>query len=364
MTGRRTWQTMLWVGVIITAVAAKSPGETSTPATAPAILRQAYVDVIDAEVAREDNRVADALAAYRAALGLYGRLQAEYPGWQGEAISYRVVACNDAIAGLESRNVTNTTTTVASVGVDETNTVARMERLVRELATARATLLAEQEAQAGRSDATQLDQELERVRAERDQAVKANQSLLRRVDKLEARLSRRDPSLLTNTTGKAVSGTVKNEARRLMEAGDSLGAMKLLREAGSLLPDDTDLTVLLGVAACRAEKYDDAVSCLKPFDVRGGTNAPALLTLGTAYMGLGRVGDARVMTEKALKADPNSADANYNMAQILLAVNPPEPFLAQKCYKRAMALGLLADRDLENSLRIAEIMSRIKKRTK
>lgn len=362
MTVRRIWQTAIWGGIILGTMVTAGLGQTN--AAAPTILRQAYLAVINAELAQRENRVPDALAAYRTALGLYGRLQAEYPGWQGDAVSYRVVACHDAIALLESGNLTNASPAQVAGGANDTSTVARLDQLVRELGLARAALLAEGDAQGGRSDAAQLEQELERVRGERDQAVKANQSLLRRLGKLEARASRREPDSATNASGRAVSGALKADARRMMESGDNLGAMALLQEASLLLPDDADLTVLLGVAACRGGRYQDAVAILKPFDVKAGKNADALLTLGTAYMGLGRVGEARVVTEKALAAEPKSAEANYNMAQILLAVTPPDAFLAQRHYKRAVELGLPADADLENSLRVAMIMARVKRRSK
>jgi Tfp pilus assembly protein PilF len=104
------------------------------------------------------------------------------------------------------------------------------------------------------------------------------------------------------------------------------------------------------------------VAVLKPFDTKGCTNAAALLTLGTAYMGMGRVGDARVATEKSLSVDPKSPDANYNMAQILLTIRPPDPDTAQRYYRRARELGLPADVDFENSLRVATILSHVRKR--
>jgi Flp pilus assembly protein TadD len=209
-----------------------------------------------------------------------------------------------------------------------------------------------------------VSRELDRVRAERDEAERANQSLLRRVGRLEARVGHGLEPASTNQTGKTVSVTVRNEARRLIESGDNAGALRLLQEARGMLSGDTDVLILLGVAACQSGRFDEAVNVLKPFDVPGATQANALLTLGTAYMGLGRVGDARVAMEKALAIDPRSPEANYNMAQILLSVSPSDPVAAQQYYRQALELGLPGDADLENSLRVAVIMSRIKKRAK
>jgi Flp pilus assembly protein TadD len=353
--GRITIGIMLMAGCVL--------GQTNSPSASSDLLRQAYRAVVNAELARSGNKTAEAVQSYREALGLFGRLQAEYPGWQGDAVGFRVADCQNALAKLDPVK-TPDDKPVAGVGQTETNAAARLARLVQELETFKNVLATGLDTRGGGTAEAAVSRELDRVRAERDEAERANQSLLRRVARLEARVGRGLESASTNQTGKTVSVTVRNEARRLMESGDNAGALKLLQEARVMFPGDADLLILLGVAACQSGRFDDAVTVLKPLDVPGATQANALLTLGTAYMGMGRVGDARVATEKALTIDAQSPEANYNMAQILLSVSPSDPVAAQQYYRRAMELGLPADADLENSLRMALIMSRIKRRTK
>jgi Flp pilus assembly protein TadD len=338
-------------------------GQTNNPSLSSDLLRQAYLSVVDAELARAENKTVEAVKAYRKALEFYGRLQTEYPGWQGDAVGYRVADCQNALAKLDPVKTPDDKPSADLVS-DDTNTVLRLAQLVKELKRVREALAFSPEAPSADSAQVVLSRELDRVRAERDQAERANQVLQRKMARGEVKATAGTALESTNLTGKTVSGTIRNEARRLMESGDNQAALLLLKEARVTLPEDTDLTILTGVAACRAGRFGEALTVLKPFDTKGATQAGALLTLGTAYMGLGQIGEARVATEKALKIDPRSPEANYNMAQILLAVSPSEPDAAQQYYRQAVALGLPADAELENSLRMATILSRLKSRKK
>ena len=138
--------------------------------------------------------------------------------------------------------------------------------------------------------------------------------------------------------------------------------IQLLRECVEIFPERREFDLLAGVAACRAGRFDMAIGILKPYEARKPGDADAFLTLGTAWMGLGRIGEARVATEKALALNPQSAEANYNMAQIFLTLRPADPVSAEKYYLRSRELGLEADADFENNLRMAFIVSRLKKR--
>ena len=146
-----------------------------------------------------------------------------------------------------------------------------------------------------------------------------------------------------------------------MQENKTPDAVALLSEASDLIPTEPDLLIQLSVAYCRAADFVSAVRVLEPFDVRHPSNADALLTLGTAYMGLGKIGEARVATEKSLKIKPDSPEANYNLAQILISLSPPEVMDAQQHYRRALELGLSPDPDFENTLRTALIIARLKK---
>jgi Flp pilus assembly protein TadD len=325
------------------------------------LLRNAYLAVVDAEMARSEQRDIDATAAYRRALSLYGRLQAEYPGWQAAMVNYRVAECQNELGAMESPWAAEAGTNAAPASRLGTNDAARLQGLIQELRDAQAVMLSDRE-KATQSVRKQLEAETSRLKDELDDTVKANQILLRKVARLEARLNRAGALEGTNMIARAVVSAVKSESRRLMQDNKNPDAIILLREASDLIPTESELLIQLSVAYCRAGEFASAVTVLAPFDVKHPTYADALLTLGTAYMGLGRIGEARVATEKALKINPDSPEVNYNMAQILISLSPPEVMDAQQHYRRALELGMAPDPDFENTLRTALIIARLKNR--
>lgn len=337
---------------------------TNTPSQAGELLRKAYESVINAELAHADRHDAEAAAAYRTALGLYGRIQAEYPGWQAPMVNYRVAECQNQLAALESsvRDSKDLSSQDPAV-TGETNEAARLQSLLIELREARAALSMQPNRTSVANDKA-LEEERDQYREELDRSEKANRTLLRKVAKLEAKLNRAGVTEGTNTLCQAVASAVKAESRRMMDRSELARAITLLREAVELMPSESGLVVQLAVAFCRDGKFGDAVFVLTPFDVKHATNSDALMTLGTAYMGLGQIGPARVATEKALKLNPESAELNYNMAQILISLMVPEPGDAQQYYRRALELGLDPDPEFENSLRAAMIIARLKKHGK
>jgi tetratricopeptide (TPR) repeat protein len=344
------------------AVVAATQAETNSVAEGEVILRQAYLAVVQAELARAEKRVPDAVSGYKAALSLFGRLQVDYPGWHGDMVGYRVADCNNAIAVLDSLGGTGGgATTPDSVERITTNAV-RLAALIQELKSARGWLAEDSSITAGRQ--MQLERDMEQLRSERDAAVKRAQVSDRLAAKLEAKLRRSEKGEGGVKTNAYVllPAAIRGETMRLTQEGQYNKAMSLLREGIEAMPDRQDFEVLAGVVACRAGQFDVAVSILKPFDTKKPVSADALLTLGTAWMGLGKIGEARVATEKALILNPQSPEANYNMAEIYLTIKPANPMAAEKYYMQALDLGLAADSDFENSLRSAFIVMRLKKR--
>jgi tetratricopeptide (TPR) repeat protein len=325
------------------------------------LLRNAYLAVVDAEMARSEQRIVDATAAYRRALGLYGRLQAEYPGWQAPMVNYRVAECQNELGAMESPWALESGTNSVLTANSETNDTVRLQGLLQELREAQGAMMSDRE-KGSQSVRKQREEETSRLKDELDDTVKANQALLRKVARLEARLNRSGALEGTNMIARAVVAAVKSESRRLMQDNKNSEAIALLREASDLIPTESDLLIQLSVAYCRAAEFASAVTVLAPFDVKRPTHADALLTLGTAYMGMGRIGEARVATEKALKINPDSPEVNYNMAQILISLFPPEVMDSQQHYRRALELGMAPDPEFENTLRTALIIARLKNR--
>lgn len=325
--------------------------EASEPGSADAWLRQAYAEVVSAEMASHADHRAEAIQAYRQALDLFARVRADYPGWQADAIDYRMADCRNQMALLAG--------TAANASGD-TNAEARLTRLLGEVRAAGASLES-----APAVEAKSSDRERMRLADERDEAVRSAQALQRRVQRLEDDLRRATkggvaPVASTNMPLSAVPAVIKAEARRLIQAGQTEPALWLIREGERVVPDDLDLVVLHGLAACQAGRYQEAVDLLHGYDTPELKQASVLITLGSAYMGLGRIGDARVVMERALKLAPDSAEGHYNLAQILVSLKPPEAELASAHYERAVQLGSRADPDLENTLRTAIIVSRMK----
>jgi len=333
-----------------------SESTTNTVSQAGDILRDAYLSVVDAEFARSDQRYVDAAASYRTALGLYGRLQAEYPGWQSTMVNYRVADCQNALAVLDSGKPDGGD----SLFSGQTNTEQRLKSLLNDLHDARITLAA-QPGSAPTDNGKQWAKERDHLQDELRQEIKANHALIRKLAKMEVKLSRAGLIDSTNTQCKAVSAAVKSEARRMMELNQAGEAIVLLREACEMMPTENGLLLTLAMAQCRIGKFADCILTLRAFDSLRPANADALLTLGTAQMGLGEIGDARASTEKAIKINPTFAEAHYNLAQILVSLMPPDVDGAQKHYQRSLELGLKPDPDFENSLRMNLIITKIKK---
>ncbi|MEI7880521.1 MAG: tetratricopeptide repeat protein [bacterium] len=325
-------------------------------------LKKAYLAVVEAELSRAENHDAEAAKSYRAAIGFYEKLQADYPGWQAPIVSMRMAECKKVLASLEiPREPEPVTGEGKETAMGGSNAVVRLQDLLSELRGVQSTLeLAK--TSGDESKVKQLLAEVERLKDELNNDAKASLVLQRKIVKLEAKLSKTGVAGGgTNALCRAVVLAVKSEANRLIKANEVAHAITLLMEAIELMPTEPDLVVLLAEANCRDGRFDVAVKLLAPFDVWKAKNASALVTLGTAYMGLGEIGKARDAMEKALSIKPDSADAHYNLAQILLTISPPDVPGAQEQYQRAIELGAPADLEFENALRTALIITRMKK---
>lgn len=354
-----------WLAVVVcgSGILAAGVAWSADDLPADALLRQAYRSVVDAELAGVVSRRADAIQAYQQAIGLFGQLQTNYPGWQAEAIEYRIADCRNRIAELAAGGVSNGTPAALSPAI--TNSETRLAGLLDELKTVTADPGTPMQDEGGAAKETL------RLRAERDEAVLKAQALQRKITRLEQGrwhfwwTKDPPPEVVTNLPPlSALPAVVKAEARRLIGAGQTEQATWLVREGVRVMPGDLDLIVLQGLIACQSGQYNEAVQLLQPYDTADLTQASVLITLGSAYMGLGRLGDARVAMERGLKLAPDSAEGHYNLAQILVTLNPPDVDRAQAHYRRAVALGSRPDFDLENKLRTAMVISRMKSKAR
>ena len=99
-----------------------------------------------------------------------------------------------------------------------------------------------------------------------------------------------------------------DRGRRLFEREQDREAMAELRRAVYLLPYEARAHLLIGRIHLRAGRPQEAIAALK-ISIWSEETAPARAALGEAYMKTGDIAAARVELERALKLDPESADA-------------------------------------------------------
>lgn len=345
------WLVLLWMALPL-ALSGAVPASTNSVAQAGDLLRQASLRIIDAELARSEQHQEEAAADYRSALEILGRIQADYPGWQAVLVNYRVADCQNALAVLERA-------APLEVANASSNAEARLQSLLTDLRDVRGVLatLPEPPSVAAQK---QLARDRDRLQSQLDEQVRNNQALERKLAKSEARLKKAGIRTMTNGVS-VVATTVRQEASRLLDENKAGEALALLREAVDVIPSDSGLLFALGAAQCRAGRYAESLATLQPLVGREAVGADALVIAGSCYMALGEIGSARVAMERAVKLDPASAVAHYNLAQILLSLLPPDVEDAQAEYLRALELGLKPDPDFENTLRMNLVISKVKK---
>ncbi|OVE75725.1 hypothetical protein BVX97_03700 [bacterium E08(2017)] len=142
-----------------------------------------------------------------------------------------------------------------------------------------------------------------------------------------------------------------SSASKLLRYGKHMNARTHLLKAINIDPDNRTVRLLLGISQCQAGKYKDAIFILDELVTEDKTNAKAHIVLGAAYLALGDNNKAKRSTIKALKLNPNSKEANFNMAQILIDSDPPNKETAAKYYRKALQLGAIRNATLELSLK-------------
>ena len=104
-------------------------------------LKKAYLAVVEAELSRAENHDAEAAKSYRAAIGFYEKLQADYPGWQAPIVSMRMAECKKVLASLEiPREPEPVTGEGKETAMGGSNAVVRLQDLLSELRGVQSTL--------------------------------------------------------------------------------------------------------------------------------------------------------------------------------------------------------------------------------
>lgn len=106
-----------------------------------------------------------------------------------------------------------------------------------------------------------------------------------------------------------------DRGRRLFEREQDREAMAELRRAVYLLPYEAQAHLLIGRIHLRAGRPQEAIAALK-ISIWSEETAPARAALGEAYMKTGDSAAARTELERALKLDPESAEAKRLLNEI------------------------------------------------
>ena len=118
-----------------------------------------------------------------------------------------------------------------------------------------------------------------------------------------------------------------------------------------LRAEPTNRLALLLMATLRVQqgRYDDAIVTIEGLRESDEDEAVLLLAAG-AYCGAGRYFDALLSLDKAMKKNPESPQANIDMAYLLLEMSPEKRADATAYYKHARKLGIPRDALLEKRL--------------
>jgi len=113
-------------------------------------------------------------------------------------------------------------------------------------------------------------------------------------------------------------------------------------------PDSTRQRMLAKtIALCREERYAEAENSAREILARNKRDGLGHLLLGTAALGPGRLTEALTELKLSTTLMPNSQEAHYNLAQLLIRVSPPDIGGARSCYQQAVELGAARDEELE-----------------
>lgn len=314
-------------------------------------MREAYLKSIDAEWAETRREWDTALRLHEAAAALFGALKRDYPGWQTELLERRIAESHNRAeqVRLQAQSPTPSATPPASADAD------RLERLLEELTRVRALLADTADpAAAADSAATVTDRTL----------IASNRWLRAENEKLNKRLRAMDKQRASRTpaggfaTNSLTAALIRDTARTHIQAGRQTEAIDLLAEAAPVFPQDEEIVRLLASAYCRASRFREAIRLLE--DLPDPT-PESLLLLGSAHLAAGQLGPARRVLENCLERRPESAEASYNMAQLLLALTPPDIAGARSYYAASLAQGGARDPRVESQINQATLLENIRK---
>ncbi len=135
------------------------------------------------------------------------------------------------------------------------------------------------------------------------------------------------------------------------ELGDYPKAAGYLETVATTTPNDTGVLSALGYVSLKQGNSLKAVSFFSRAASIEPQNPEWFKYLGIACGNAGW-GEAAVKNlKKALEMNPSSAETAYNLAVILMTIDPPRKEESRKWYETAKKLGIPADQNLEKLLK-------------
>lgn len=332
-------------------------------------LRSAYLTIIDAEWAAANSRWSNSAALYTKALDGLNTLRHDYPGWQSEQIDRCIADCHNRIQRVTT---TASLTPHPATSADLSSAEERIRHLLAELTRVRMLLVQGAPSATAPSATVESDSvKIKLLKQQIDDQSKTNKMLRAENAHLAKQLktiTKKFPYLVnvkaavTNATPEGpCAALIRSTAREQIQVGAVEPAILLLREGVDLFPEDIEMVRLLGTAYCRGDRYEEAALVVKDFPI---PDAGLKIVLGSAYFSMGQLGLARLALEEAIKLKEDSSPAHYNMAQLLVRLNPPEGHAADTHYRRSLEYGGARDANLENNIRQAVLLKSLEKKTK
>ena len=117
-------------------------------------------------------------------------------------------------------------------------------------------------------------------------------------------------------------------------------------------PENRDARLLMAVSRLRQGRHNDAAVVLDDLLADNPRDETVLLLAAGAHAANGGYAKAMESLDRAMKANPQRPAGYYNMAWLLLDINPGTTGDAELYYRKAVRLGGTRDRDLERRLGI------------
>lgn len=143
---------------------------------------------------------------------------------------------------------------------------------------------------------------------------------------------------------------IRNAARLLMKDGDLARARAVLMDGLKQCPDDLSIRLMFASLQCQAGDFDAAAFLVESLKRDAPSNAAVHLMAGTVAFARGQNEEARLAIQRALELDPKLRAAHYDMARLLIESSPPDLKAARFHYQKALDMGAIPDRSLEQEL--------------